>query len=176
LKEQAITAAKIENQTITGEKIAPQTITGEHIALESITGDQIAANTITGKQIAPLSITGFRLAPYTITGENIAPRTIGEDKLLINPVQTTKKNKVTQQFGMVPFSFRETDRNIEICIEFEQPYLTKDYVIVAMTNLPTYFASLKEQTEESATITITHLGHREEISGILSWIAIGTME
>lgn len=61
----------------------------------------------------------------------------------------------------------------QVKVEFEEPFANPNFVIVAMTNHSAFYATLSEQTQESAVITISRLKESHVHYGFVMWIAIG---
>ncbi|MNC40733.1 hypothetical protein D3C75_894600 [compost metagenome] len=78
-----------------------------------------------------------------------------------------------QQFGMSAFLLLSHESSAELTISFDQPYLNNHYVLVAMTNNPSYYVTLKEQTTDSAVVMVTRLSYSPVNYGYVTWIAIG---
>ena len=92
------------------------------------------------------------------------------------PVHTLKEKPALQQFGMLSFLHQNTVAASELVIQFEQPFEHSQYVLVAMSNHPSYYVTFKEQSTHSATLIPSRLNgfHLEGNSfGFIPWIAIG---
>ncbi|WP_415837179.1 WIAG-tail domain [Paenibacillus phoenicis] len=77
---------------------------------------------------------------------------------------------------MVPFLLKPHEEEATVKIKFESPFASSNYVVVAMTNHPAYYTSLKEQSPGSAVITISKLKDTSVNYGIVTWMAIGNTQ
>ncbi|WP_202080639.1 WIAG-tail domain, partial [Caldalkalibacillus salinus] len=114
------------------------------------------------------------LAQGIVQQKHVADGAITKDKLSFNPIQTGAKNRQTlQQCGILSFEFEEEGETVDVTVPLDEAYADEDYVIVAMTNHPACHCVIKEQTTETATITITRHKFTPKPNGIFHWIAIG---
>nr|WP_280921114.1 WIAG-tail domain [Paenibacillus turicensis] len=131
---------------------------------------------VQSEHLAARSVCGYHLAEQVIDESHIQPGSISSVQLKETPVHTLKGKPALQQFGMVPFLHQNTAVASELVIQFEQPFEHSQYVLVAMSNHPSYYVTLKEQSTHSATLTLSRINtfHIEGNGfGFISWIAIG---
>ena len=80
---------------------------------------------------------------------------------------------VMQQFGIQPFTFGAKDEKTEIAVKFSQPFASDLYAITAITSHTACYVVLKERREEEAVLEIIRTRYTPELTGAISWIAIG---
>ncbi|MMZ63873.1 hypothetical protein D1872_261580 [compost metagenome] len=77
---------------------------------------------------------------------------------------------------MCPFLLSRNETSADVTVMFEEPYPNEHYVLVAMTNQPAYYVTIKEQSRELAVVEITRLKESHFNYGYITWIAIGSLD
>lgn len=78
-----------------------------------------------------------------------------------------------QQFGLCPFQLKLEDESMELTIPLEEPFPDAQYTLVATTDHPACYASIKEKKTDSVTIQIIRTRFSPELGGVINWNAVG---
>lgn len=89
------------------------------------------------------------------------------------PGLTSGVNPAIQQYGLQPFSFKNSD-HIDVTIPFKEPFSDTDYALVASVNLPFCYTVIHTKTAESASLSIIRSPKASGATGCLNWIAFGS--
>lgn len=114
------------------------------------------------------------IADGAVTGDKIADHSIGLEKLSFNPFHTYSQNN--SQFGVGTFRIRENESEVFLDVQFNRPYSSPEYAVVAMTDRPGCTASLEERRTDSFSIRIQTPSEPAEtaVEGTFFWIAVGS--
>lgn len=154
LQDECVTTGKLQSGAVNSDKIAPR-----------------AVGTV---QLKENAIASAHIQPASVLGHHLQARSIPETALAFSPVQGPSGSPSAKQlFGATAFAFKAQDEQIELTISFSEPLGSDEFAIVAMTNHPACYASLKERTKQSATFYIVRTKFCPAPSGTLTWIAIG---
>ncbi|MNV93920.1 hypothetical protein D3C71_1886600 [compost metagenome] len=103
----------------------------------------------------------------------MAVNSVNAEHLSFSPIQTAGKREALQQFGMTAFMFNGDAESVEVTVSFDENFGHTGYVLVAMTNQPYFYASLKSRANGDAVIQVVRLRETPHFYGVISWIAIG---
>jgi hypothetical protein len=177
IKQGSIRTDALVNNAVDSSKLANQSVTSNKLANESVTSQHLAPSVVTAVKIANNSVSSHHINPSAIASEHIRDQAVTAEKLAFNPIQMAKgQSNTLQQFGFSPIQLSGTEKVSEVEIHFEDAFATEYYALVAITNHPHCVAALKEQKTNSAVISIARLKGRSNISGTLTWIALGEKE
>ncbi|MCY9543310.1 WIAG-tail domain, partial [Paenibacillus alvei] len=181
LAEGAVHPHHLAVESVQQHHIAPHAVSGSHIQAQSIERDHLASGVISVEHLDEelflmLSETwDSKISEQPLIGSaDITPGVITTEHCAFTPIRASSTHTAAlQQFGTVPFSFRDLDEMIELRISFDEPYQNKNYVLVAMTNHSACYAVMKSQSTDHAIIEIMRTRISPHPNGLVSWIAIG---
>ncbi|MNW45662.1 hypothetical protein D3C74_229330 [compost metagenome] len=166
-----------------GEDIQPSSIGRVHLQpgavdagalAEGVVGEEhLQEGAVGNVHLAPNAVGSSQLANEAVGTRHLQPGSVGMEQLSFAPIQTMSGQPAELQFGMVAFLLKHHEVETTVTISFDSPFTSSNYVVVAMTNHAAYSASLKEQSAESAVITISKLKESNVNYGFVTWIAIG---
>ncbi|WP_025701174.1 WIAG-tail domain, partial [Paenibacillus forsythiae] len=133
----------------------------------------LASFSIQSRHLAEESVQNCHLAPSSVGGEQLMREAVGPEHLTFNPVRSAGNRSTLQQFGMSAFMFGADSDSVDVAVTFDEPFGHTGYVMVAMTNQPFFYASLKSRGSADAIIQVVRMGDTQHFYGVLSWIAIG---
>ncbi|WP_019636802.1 WIAG-tail domain, partial [Paenibacillus fonticola] len=148
-------------------------VDGAVLQSESVGSSHIEAGAVKSYHLADESIQSHHLTAESVQGEHIQHGAVQLEHLAVTPMLSIHGQPTIQQFGMAAFLLQDHEESTEMIILFDEPFSHAHYVIVAMSNNPGYYATLKSQSPESAILEISRLKGGSKNYGFVTWIAIG---
>ncbi|MFD1772644.1 WIAG-tail domain, partial [Paenibacillus rhizophilus] len=183
LAEEVRSPELLPDGSIGGSKLAPKSIGSDLLTEGAVGGAELQDEAVDGSKIAPLSIQSRHLEEESVQSQHLAPSSVGGEHLMreavspehltFNPVRSAGNRSTLQQFGMSAFLFAAGSDSVDVTVTFDEPFGHTGYVMVAMTNQPFFYASLKSRGSADAILQVVRLRDTQHFYGVLSWIAIG---
>ncbi|MNI41821.1 hypothetical protein D3C73_960840 [compost metagenome] len=151
----------------------PFSVDSEVLDHDSVGADHLKQGAVHSHHLGNEVVQGQHLGSGAVGSRHIEQGAVQVGHLGFTPVEAGSGQPALQQFGMCAFLLLGHESSAELTISFEQPYLNNHYVLVAMTNNPSYYVTLKEQTTDFAVVVITKLSFSPINYGYVTWIAIG---
>ena len=156
--------------------MADGAVESNHLSKWSVSSEHIQEGSVFGYHLVDDSVQSRHLANGSITSNHLSPNSVGSEHLRINPVQAISGQEALQQFGMSAFLLNGYEKSTEITIHFDEPFDHAHYVIVAMTNHPAYYVSLKDRSPDMATVEVSRMKDSPINYGFITWIAIASKD
>ncbi|SMF91164.1 hypothetical protein SAMN05661091_5363, partial [Paenibacillus uliginis N3/975] len=153
--------------------IAESSIDYRHLTPGAIESLAVQDDSITGNKIADGTITSQHLADEAVTEDHLAPASVFPKHMSFTPIRSTDAQPAVQQYGLTAFAIPAGENTTEVIVNFEEPFASVNYVIVAMSNHPGFQVSLKLQRSDVTVLEVTRQPNCNSSYGFLSWIAIG---
>ncbi|MNW54500.1 hypothetical protein D3C74_321020 [compost metagenome] len=173
LPEAGIQGKDIQAAAIQRGHLQPFSVDSEVLSPDSVGADHLKQGSVWSNHLRNEAVQGEHLGSEAVGSRHIGQGAVNVEHLGFTPVEAVSGQPALQQFGMCAFLLLGHESSAELTITFEQPYLNNHYVLVAMTNNPSYYVTLKEQTAESAIVMVTRLSYSPVNYGYVTWIAIG---
>jgi hypothetical protein len=173
LADGAVTSEKLTDGSVSADKLQSGSVTSAKLASESVQGEHIASQAVQSGHIAPEAVDGVHIRPGSIAGGHLQDGAVTERQLAFAPVIAASGGATLQQFGFVPFRFEVHDETVDVDVVLNEAYASADYAIVANTNHPACYATVKERFLDRAVLTVVRTKFFPQPEGIIIWIALG---
>ncbi|WP_244863792.1 WIAG-tail domain [Paenibacillus cisolokensis] len=138
-----------------------------------VTSDKLSDRAVLSAHLSEGIVGSEHIGSEAVCGSHIRERSVQFQHLAYQPVATASKEAALQQFGLCDYEFAGQSEQTDIPIKFEIPFLSEQYSIIATTDHPACYATIKEKRPDGAVLCIVRTRFGPEPKGTVNWVAIG---